>query len=155
MVLLGYLTPSSEPFGIMLLVKKLCDSATLPRRGSAEAAGYDLASAEDATIYPGKRHAVDTGLAIQVPAGTYGRVAPRSGLAVHHGIDVLAGVVDRDYTGPVKVVLQNHGDVPFVVRPSVRIAQLVLERIETPDVLQVSDLGPTTRGEGGFGSTGV
>lgn len=82
-------------------------------------------------------------------------VAPRSGLAWKHSIDVGAGVVDADYRGPVGVILFNHSDVDFAVKPGDRVAQMVIERIATPDVAEVDDLDDTVRGEGGFGSTGV
>lgn len=97
---------------------------------------------------------ISTGIAVTVPVGTYGRIAPRSGMAVKAGIDVLAGVVDRDYTAVVCVVLINHGDTAYTVRPGDRIAQLLLERvIDDADVVAVTDLPETQRGAGGFGST--
>jgi deoxyuridine 5'-triphosphate nucleotidohydrolase len=96
-----------------------------------------------------------TDIAIAVPLGTYGRVAPRSGLALKHGIDVGAGVIDEDYRGNVGVILFNHSDVDFIVAAGDRVAQLILEKIETPDVEVVDDLSETVRGGGGFGSTGV
>lgn len=97
---------------------------------------------------------VDTDLAIAVPEGTYGRIAPRSGLAVKNFIDTGAGVIDADYRGQVKVLLFNHSEVDFEVKESDRIAQLVLERIYTPDVEVVEKLEESIRGAGGFGSTG-
>ena len=96
-----------------------------------------------------------TDIAIAVPLGTYGRVAPRSGLALKHGIDVGAGVIDEDYRGNVGVILFNHSDVDFLVAAGDRVAQLILEKIETPEVEVVEDLSETVRGGGGFGSTGV
>merc|ERR1719440_795914 len=90
-----------------------------------------------------------------IPEGLYGRVAPRSGLAVKKGLDVGAGVVDADYRGNVGVVLFNYTDEDFTAEPGMRIAQLVLTRIETPEVQEVQDLDATQRGAGGFGSTGV
>jgi dUTP pyrophosphatase len=90
-----------------------------------------------------------------LPNGVYGRVAPRSGLAVKHGIQVGAGVVDPDYTGEVKVVLFNHGDKDFEVKKGDRVAQLILERCETPEVEEVGTVEDTERGAGGFGSTGA
>ena len=92
---------------------------------------------------------------IIIAAGTYGRIAPRSGLAVKKFIDTGAGVVDEDYRGPVGVVLFNHSEDDFEVKRGDRIAQLVLERIATPPVEVVEELDDTTRGAGGFGSTGV
>jgi dUTP pyrophosphatase len=138
-----------------LLVKTLHPAAKIPRRESHGAAGYDLSSAVDVTIPPGSRAVVSTGIAIAVPEGTYGRVAPRSGLAAKHGIDVLAGVIDEDYRGEVGVILLNTDSTAFSIAAGDRIAQLVLEKIETPLVAVVTDLGSTARGGGGFGSTGV
>jgi len=137
-----------------LLIKKLTETAQAPRRGSAFAAGYDLYSAKD-TVIPAKGKAlVDTGIAIAVPDGTYGRVAPRSALACKNFIDTGAGVIDADYRGEVKVLLFNFSDVDFTVKQGDRIAQLVLERIYTPEVLVVEELEESIRGAGGFGSTG-
>lgn len=138
-----------------LLVKKLVDSARAPTRGSAFAAGYDVYAAKE-TVIPSKGKAmVDTGIAIAVPEGTYGRIAPRSGLASKHFIDTGAGVIDADYRGEVKVLLFNHSDVDFPIKEGDRVAQLVLERIYTPEVSVVEELEESVRGAGGFGSTGV
>ena len=140
---------------VALKVKKLSEDAFLPVRGSAHAAGYDLAAAK-ATVIPAQGRAiVATDLSIAVPLGTYGRIAPRSSLAVKKFIDVGAGVVDADYRGPVGVVLFNHAQEDFQVNKGDRVAQLVLEQIITPDVLEVDDLDETDRGAGGFGSTGT
>ncbi|OJJ62182.1 hypothetical protein ASPSYDRAFT_618263 [Aspergillus sydowii CBS 593.65] len=137
-----------------LQVKKLIDTARAPTRGSAFAAGYDMYSAKE-TVIPAKGKAlVDTGIAIAVPEGTYGRVAPRSGLASKHFIDTGAGVIDADYRGEVKVLLFNFSDVDFTINEGDRIAQLVLERIYTPEVEVVEELAESVRGAGGFGSTG-
>lgn len=137
-----------------LRVKRLDDTAILPRRASFGAVGYDLYCHEDVSIHPGHRQLVPTGIAIVLPRGTYGRVAPRSGFAVKHGINVGAGVIDPDYTGEVKVLLFNHGSDVFEVKKGERVAQLVLERCETPPVEEVGALEETARGAGGFGSTG-
>lgn len=138
-----------------LRVKLLNEHAKLPVRGSAGAAGYDLASCESVVVPAGERRIIKTGVSVAVPPGTYGRVAPRSGLAVRQGIDVLAGVIDEDYRGELAVILLNTGDAPFEVSPGDRVAQLVLERIVTPDTVVVDDLDETARGAAGFGSTGV
>jgi len=98
---------------------------------------------------------VKTDLSIAIPRGTYARVAPRSGLAWKKFIDVGAGVVDYDYRGNVGVILFNHGDEDFEVKKGDRVAQLILEQILTPDVVECEDLDATERGAGGFGSTGV
>src|SRR6056300_1590365 len=138
-----------------LLVKKLNGSAYVPARGSPLAAGYDMCSSVDTTIKSGCRGLVDTGIAFTVPYGTYGRIAPRSGLAVKKGIQVGAGVIDPDYTGEVKVLLFNDGEGDFVIKKGDRIAQLIIERCETPPIEEVDSLDATERGEGGFGSTGL
>eukprot|EP00906_Rhabdomonas_costata_P025826 RCo036884 len=138
-----------------LLVKKLSESAVLPKRGSPFAAGYDLSSAVDVVVPAGGKVVVPTDLAIAVPPGTYGRVAPRSGLAAKHHIATGAGVIDEDYRGNVGVVLFNHAKTDFQVKKGDRIAQLVLERIVTPEVEERVELPETARGAGGFGSTGV
>ncbi|KAG8947588.1 Deoxyuridine 5'-triphosphate nucleotidohydrolase [Tulasnella sp. 424] len=137
-----------------LLIKRLSDKATLPTRGSALAAGYDLYSAEEKVIPAKGKALVDTQISIAVPVGTYGRVAPRSGLASKFMIDTGAGVIDADYRGIVFVLLFNHSDQDFKVQVGDRVAQLIIEKIETPDVLEVENLEETLRGAGGFGSTG-
>ncbi|KAH8924006.1 deoxyuridine 5'-triphosphate nucleotidohydrolase [Atractiella rhizophila] len=137
-----------------LQIKRLTPTATVPTRGSAFAAGYDIYADEDVEIAAGARHLVKTGMAIAVPSGCYGRVAPRSGLAVKHGITTGAGVVDEDYRGEVRVLLFNLATESFSIKRGDRIAQLVLERIYTPEVVEVQELSETVRGEGGFGSTG-
>ena len=140
----------------MLRVRKCFPEAKLPIRATSGSAGYDLAASDAKTIPPGGRDLVATGLSIKVPEGTYGRIAPRSGLAVRNGIQVGAGVIDSDYTGEIKVVLFNSDpNNSFVIKSGDRIAQLILEKIVCPEVEEVSDLNSTDRGDGGFGSTGT
>ena len=138
-----------------LQVKILWENAVLPVRGSAGAAGYDLCAASNCVIPSRGKDTVDTGLAVALPSGTYARIAPRSGLAIRNFIDVGAGVVDSDYRGEIKVVLFNHSAEDFAVQAGDRIAQLILERIKTPQVKKVATLDDTDRGADGFGSTGV
>lgn len=140
--------------GAALRFVRLSEHATAPTRGSASAAGYDLYSAYDYTIPPMERAIVKTDIQIAVPSGCYGRVAPRSGLAVKHFIDVGAGVIDEDYRGNVGVVLFNFGKEKFEIKKGDRIAQLICERIFYPDLEEVQALDNTERGSGGFGSTG-
>lgn len=136
-------------------VKKLCYDAIVPTRGSDGAVGYDLYSSEDAVVpCQAGRALVGTGITVVLPPGVYGRVAPRSGLAVKHCINVGAGVIDPDYTGEIKVVLFNHGEKDFEIKKGDRIAQLVLEKCETPPIEEISIVEDTERGSGGFGSTG-
>ncbi|KAJ9565807.1 hypothetical protein OSB04_001773 [Centaurea solstitialis] len=136
-------------------VKKLSEKAVLPSRGSFLAAGYDLSSATETKVPARGKALVPTDLSIAVPEGTYARIAPRSGLAWKHSIDIGAGVIDPDYRGPVGVIMFNHSDTDFEVKSGDRIAQLIIERIITPQVIEVDDLDSTERGAGGFGSTGV
>lgn len=136
-------------------VKKLCYDAIVPTRGSDGAVGYDLYSSEDAVVpCQAGRALVGTGITVVLPPGVYGRVAPRSGLAVKHCINVGAGVIDPDYTGEIKVVLFNHGEKDFEIKKGDRIAQLVLEKCETPPIEEISIVEDTERGSSGFGSTG-
>jgi len=138
----------------MLKLKRVHVDAKVPFKGSVESAGYDLKSTIGVIIQPWSRAIVPTGWAMTVPKGTYGRVAPRSGLAARNSIDVAAGVVDRDYTGEVKVILVNNSDIEFKVNVGDRIAQLIIESIANPKIVIVPDLSETSRGSGGFGSTG-
>ncbi|HXD33189.1 MAG TPA: dUTP diphosphatase [Pyrinomonadaceae bacterium] len=134
--------------------KRLDPSAVLPTRGSVAAAGLDLYSIEDISIAPRQRILARTGLAIAVPEGFYGRVAPRSGLAMKMGLDVLSGVIDADYRGEIGCLLYNTGDEPIELAKGSKICQLIIEKIITPDAVWSEDLTATARGAGGFGSTG-
>lgn len=146
---------ASPTEGAPLKVKRLSENAFLPTRGSKQAAGYDLYSAYDCSVPARGKNLVKTDISIAFPQGYYARVAPRSGLAWKNSIDVGAGVIDVDYRGPVGVILFNHSDEEFKITRGDRIAQLILERISTPDVVEVDDLDETERNAGGFGSTGV
>jgi dUTP pyrophosphatase len=129
-------------------------AAHVPEYASAGAAGADLRASEALVIAPGARVAVPTGVRLALPAGTVGLVWPRSGLAIRHGIDTLAGVIDSDYRGEVRVLLVNHGDAPFAIAPGDRIAQLLVQPVERADFVPAEGLMNTERGSGGFGSTG-
>ncbi|KGG51606.1 putative dUTPase [Mitosporidium daphniae] len=140
--------------GDSLFVTLLSENGQAPQRLSENAAGYDLFSAKDAIVPKQGRLLVPTDIAIAVPLGTYGRVAPRSGIALKHGIDVGAGVIDADYRGNVGVLLFNTStEADFSIKKGDRIAQLILEKIATPEVRVVQSLTETVRGSGGFGST--
>lgn len=140
---------------------KLDEGAKIPTKGSEKAAGYDIYSNENIIIPVGERKLVDTGFKLEMTFkekafgcdSIYFRIAPRSGLAVK-GIDVGAGVVDQDYTGPVKVLLINNSKTDFEVKKGDRIAQGIFERIVDVVFNETKELGITQRGEGGFGSTG-
>ncbi len=139
-----------------LRVARLTPDSKIPVRSSALAAGMDLFSATSGVVSKRSRALFPLDIAIQLPPGTYGRIAGRSGLALKWGIDVAAGVIDADYRGPVGVVLVNNSDEDFAVQPGDRIAQLILERIAMPKIVEVDadGLSDTRRGAGGFGSTG-
>ena len=137
-------------------VTRLVSTANLPVRATPGSAGYDLFSIDSYVVLPGRRVVVSTGISVQLPPGTYGRIAPRSGLAVKHGLDTLAGVIDPDYMGEVKVVLQNlDAQQPFVIRPGYRIAQLILENYTTADVVEMANENLPETTHRGFGSTGI
>jgi len=128
--------------------------AALPEYGSSGAAGADLRASEAVVIPPGGRAAVPTAVRLEIPPGHAGLVWPRSGLAVRHGIDTLAGVIDSDYRGEVRVVLVNHGDQPFTIAAGDRVAQLLVQRVERATFFAVPSVENTDRGQAGFGSTG-
>nr|CCA26080.1 deoxyuridine 5'triphosphate nucleotidohydrolase put [Albugo laibachii Nc14] len=138
-----------------LCVLRLSDNATLPSKGSQLAAGFDLSSAYDMVISARGTGLVKTDIAIMIPQGCYARVAPRSGLALHHAIDVGGGVIDADYRGNVGVILFNHSSKDFSIKRGDRIAQLVLEQVVTAKIVEVTEIDQTDRGSRGFGSTGV
>ena len=139
-------------------VKKLNENAILPTYGSAEAAGADLYAclAEPIKIEPGKSVFVPTGLAMEIPKGCAGLIYARSGLACKRGLAPAnkVGVVDSDYRGEFMIVLHNHGDQVQTIQHGERIAQLVITPVFTPGFVEAEELDITSRGEGGFGSTG-
>jgi len=151
--------------------RKLSDRATIPKTANFGDVGYDLSSAYSYTVKAHKRELIKTDLQVCVPFGTYGRIAPRSGLAWKSAIDVLGGVIDPGYEGNVCVLLINHGDTDFEIKSGDRIAQLILEQCKVVPVYEFhSDkkepitndqkenkisTTDTARGDKGFGSTGV
>jgi len=130
----------------------------LPAYQTAGAAGADLhaALAEPVTLAPGERRLIPTGLVLAIPDGYEGQVRPRSGLALKHGIGMVnaPGTIDADYRGPLGVILVNLGREPYVVEPLARIAQLVIAPVTRAEFALADELGATSRGEGGFGSSG-
>lgn len=141
-----------------IAVKRLDPDVPLPRYARASDAGLDLHAATAVTIAPGARALVPTGLAIAIPSGFAGLVLPRSGLALRHGLTVLnaPGLIDAGYRGEVKVLLVNHDPATAVsLERGERIAQLVVQAVETVELVEVDTLPDTERGSGGFGSTGV
>src|SRR6476661_3774879 len=146
----------SNPIAVKLRRLPHGEGLALPAYATTGAAGMDVLAAEDVTIAPGGRHAVATGFAVAIPTGYEIQVRPRSGLALKHGITCLntPGTIDHDYRGEVKVILANLGTEPFEVRRGERIAQLVPAPILKAAFREVEVLGETSRGSGGFGSTG-
>jgi dUTP pyrophosphatase len=128
--------------------------AKLPSRATPFSAGLDLYSVEDISIEANMWAACKTGVAIIIPNGYYGRISPRSGLAIQHGVDVLAGVIDSDYRGEIICILINHGNSPVHFEEGDRIAQIVIEAIATLEPEWVDELDETDRSSKGFGSSG-
>jgi dUTP pyrophosphatase len=129
----------------------------LPAYAREDDAGLDLHAAQTITLEPGARAPIATGIAVAIPPGFAGFVLPRSGLALRHGVTLLnaPGLIDAGYRGEVKVLLVNHGQAPVTVSRGDRIAQLVVHRVERVQLMPVSALPPSDRGQGGFGSTGA
>jgi dUTP pyrophosphatase len=141
---------------IELQVRRLDPRAQLPAYAHDGDAGLDLATTEDLELAPGQRAAAPTGLAVAIPFGWVGLVHPRSGLARRHGLTVAnaPGTIDAGYRGEVQVLLVNLGDEPVSLAAGERVAQLLLQRVGHAEVREVGELDDTTRGSGGFGSTG-
>jgi dUTP pyrophosphatase len=150
--------PSRTRSEVAVRIKRLPHGEGLefPKYATAGAAGMDVLAAEDVTLAPGARHAVATGLALAIPEGFEVQVRPRSGLALKHGISVpnTPGTIDSDYRGELKVIMINHGSEPFAIARGDRVAQLVLAPVTRAAWEEVAELDKTSRGAGGFGSTG-
>jgi len=142
-----------------VLVRRLPhgEGLPLPAPATAGAAGFDIASAEELTVGPMERCLVRTGFAFAIPGGFEMQVRPRSGLALRHGISLpnTPATIDSDYRGELMVAVVNLGAEPFVITRGMRIAQLVVARVERPALIEVDALPDSARGDGGFGSTGV
>ncbi|QZD86750.1 dUTP diphosphatase [Qipengyuania psychrotolerans] len=145
-----------DPVGVQVKRLPHGHGLDLPRYATTGSAGMDVLSAEQLSLKPGQRHAVATGLALAIPPGFEIQVRPRSGLALKHGITVpnTPGTIDSDYRGELKIILINHGDESFAIERGDRIAQLVLAPVVQAAWSEVDELDETTRGDGGFGSTG-
>lgn len=141
---------------MLLKVKKLDPEAILPEYAHPGDAGMDVFSSVDTKICPGESKMIKTGIAIQVPENTEAQVRPRSGLALKHMVTVLnsPGTIDEGYRGEVGVILINHGVKTFIIEKGMKIAQMVIKPLLQIEVEEADDLSDTTRGKGGFGSTG-
>jgi dUTP pyrophosphatase len=143
---------------VRVLVKRLDPTVPLPRYARAGDAGLDLHAAKTVTLAPGERVLIPTGLAIAIPPGYAGFVLPRSGLALRHGVGKVnaPGLIDAGYRGEVMVLAINHDrSAPVTLERGERIAQLVVQRVEHAELVEVDELPASERGTGGFGSTGV
>lgn len=137
--------------------KRIHPSAVLPSYAHPGDAGLDICACESATLRPGERRLVRTGLIMELPDGTEAQMRPRSGLALKHGVTLLntPGTIDAGYRGELGVIMINLGHEPFEVRPGMRIAQMVVAPVLRATCVEVGDVTDTERGEGGFGSTGT
>lgn len=159
--IITYLVLESQPKKIKFI--KIHENAGTPQKGTSKSAGYDLRSIEKCVISARSHLAIKTGLKIELPANTYGRIASRSGLSFKHGIEVGAGVIDEDYTNELMIILHNHSDIDFKVEVGDRIAQIIVEPVVVGTTLiqningMVNTIYSCTRirGLGGFGSTGI
>lgn len=143
---------------LVVQVHRLDPELPLPQRAHPEDAGADLYAAKDLTLNPGERALMPTGIAIALPLGTVGLIHPRSGLAAKHGLSVVntPGTIDAGYRGEIKVCLINHDPhTPIEITRGMRIAQLLVQKVELCSFQEVPELDETQRGAGGYGSTGV
>jgi len=142
-----------------LFIKKVRENAVIPEYMTSGSAAMDLYSAvdSDTVIEPGGKALIPTGIAVMIEEGYAGFIYARSGLAVKSGITLsnCVGVIDSDYRGEICVALYNTSSVPFTVTDGMRIAQMVISKVETPVIVLTDELSDTERGKGGFGSTGV
>jgi dUTP pyrophosphatase len=138
-------------------ILKLSELAIIPEYKHSGDSGLDLYSIEDETLLPGETKLIPTGIAIELPNGIEAQIRPRSGLALKHSITVLntPGTVDASYRGEIGIILINHGKSPFNVSKGMRIAQMVIAPVIQAEIEKVEQLSTTSRGDGGFGSTGV
>ena len=140
-----------------LSIRRIDPAAQMPTYAHPGDAGMDVRSIEELTLEPGARALVHTGLVFQLPPDAEAQVRPRSGLAHKHGVTVLnsPGTIDAGYRGEVGVILVNLGQQPFRIEKGMKIAQVVVSRVEQAEIVEVQETDETDRGSGGFGSTGV
>lgn len=137
-----------------LPIKRLHADAILPSYAHTGDAGMDIYALEGVTIAPGERALVRTGIAMGIPLGYVGLFWDKSGLATKHGLKTIAGVIDASYRGELMVGLLNTSVVPYSFAPGDKVAQMLIQRVEQPAIIEVLELDDTTRGDGAFGSTG-
>lgn len=138
-----------------LNIKKLHPEAKLPERAHADDAGLDIFCLDTVTLTPGEKQSLKTGIAFAIPSGCVGLIWDKSSVGVKGGVKVLGGVVDAAYRGELIVGLVNLSKEPYTFEKGAKISQLLLQKVELPEVCEVTELDDTIRGEGGFGSTGT
>ncbi len=139
---------------LILKIKRLTEDAKIPNCAHPGDAGLDLYATEDVTLVPNERKAVPTGIAMEIPDGYAGLMWDKSGLSIKHGLKTLGGVIDSGYRGEVLVGIINLSGEEYTIRKGEKIAQMIIQKKETIEVEEASELSETARGEGGFGSTG-
>ena len=138
-----------------LKIKKLHPDATMPKYLRQGDAALDLYANETKVLQPNRRELISTGIAMAIPQGNVGLIWDRSGMAANHGIKSMGGVIDSNYRGEIKVILHNLTDKPFSIEKGMRIAQILIQRVEQKEILEVEELDDSIRGEKGFGSSGL
>ena len=135
--------------------KKLHPDAKVPTYAHSHDAGFDVYSTEEVRVLPGARVAVPTGLAIEIPEGYVGLVWDKSGLSFNHGLKTIGGVIDAGYRGEIKIGLVNVSDTLYVIKKGDKVAQILIQKVEQATFQEAEELADTSRGEGGFGSSGA
>ncbi|MDP2838077.1 MAG: dUTP diphosphatase [Candidatus Moranbacteria bacterium] len=138
-----------------LAVKKIHPDAKLPTRAHADDAGLDLFALEERILTPMERRPMRTGIALAIPTGYAGLIWDKSGVSAKGGVKVMGGVIDAAYRGEILVIMINLSSETYVVEKGAKISQLLIQKVELPEVCEVSELDDTIRGTGGFGSTGT
>ena len=136
-------------------IKKLYADAILPTYAHPDDAGMDLYSHEEVTLNPQQCKSISTGIAMAIPSGYVGLIWDKSGLALNYGLKIMAGVVDAGYRGEIKIVLHNLSEAPYTVEKGAKIAQMLIQPVSLEEIVEVEDLDDTSRGEKGFGSSGM
>lgn len=137
-----------------LKVKKLDPLAKIPTRAHHDDAGMDVYSVEDLTLRPEERRAIRTGIAMAIPSGYVGLIWDKSGVAAKSGVKTMGGVIDAGYRGEIQVVMRNLSTEDFVIEKGSKIAQMLIQRVELPEIEEADELEDSVRGENAFGSTG-
>lgn len=137
-----------------LKIKKLAADAILPKYANPYDAGMDLYALETVTLQPNERQSISTGIAMAIPPGYVGLIWDKSGIAGKHGLKTMAGVIDAGYRGEIKIVVHNFSSQSYTFEKGTKVAQMLIQAVEQKQIVEVEELDDTTRGEGGFGSTG-